>query len=299
VALHQYDTVDKNIIEKKTGKFHEVLVPILNPENFGEDMAIDDKGISREGYTVLSNKKSGKIAALIMSTKSSIVCEVLQNIPGNIRMNVKTISKDLAAGYDWVARTMFMNAQRVGDKFHVLKLGFEAMQAVRIRCRQEVLTKEREEQKTKTNKRKYENGETKKELLARGRYLLFKFRIEWTRTQEERAEILFREFPEIKTAYELVVLFREFYSIPLGNREKAKEALKKWHTAVSQKNIEELLNFSFTVQRHEPEILNYFDEGHTNAFAESLNSKIESFLNANSGTRDRNFFHFRLKRYFS
>ena len=43
---------------------------------------------------------------------------------------------------------------------------------------------------------RYENGDTRKELLARSRYLLFKSREKWTLSQSKRAEFLFREYPD-------------------------------------------------------------------------------------------------------
>jgi hypothetical protein len=47
--LHEHDTVDPALIDKETGKPKKVFVPILKPENFGENMTIDDKNIGGEG----------------------------------------------------------------------------------------------------------------------------------------------------------------------------------------------------------------------------------------------------------
>ena len=322
--LHQNDTLDRRFINYKTGKIKEVFVPILKPENFGENMAVDDKNIGGEGCTIISNKETGKIALLATTTKIKILIEVLSKIPARTLFSVRTISKDLAEGYDWLARTTFMNAIRIADKFHVVKLAFEALQAVRIRYRQKILTEERERRaKAKERERdkreicqktrevyqlrkqpvprikKYENGETIKELLARSRYLLFKLSEKWTESQRERAEILFREFPEIKTAYNLICQFRIFYKIKIGEKGEAARQLREWMQQVGQTDIEELYDFAATVEQRSDEILNYFDAGHTNAFAESLNSQIQSFVGMNSGTRDQDFFFFRLKNYFS
>ncbi len=305
--LHEHDSVDKDLVDKETGELKKVFVPILEEENFGEDMAIDDKGIGGEGYTVISNKDTGKIAALIMSTKAGIVGDVLlKHVSAHVLM---AVSKDLAENYDWIARTCFMNAVRIADKFHVIKLAMEALQAVRVRFRQEALTKERERGerwKREGNKMKdlpqpkaYKNGETEKTLLARSRYLLFRFESQWTESQAERADILFREFPEIKEAYVLICCFRNFYRCKVGLRHRARESLDKWYERTKQTKIEEIKNFRHTVKRHEGQIMNYFDEGHTNTFAESLNNKVQGFVRSNYGIRDRNFFHFRLMKHLS
>jgi len=93
--------------------------------------------------------------------------------------------------------------------------------------------------------------------------------------------------------------FRHFYQVKIGDSLKAKKKLKEWYAEVSKEEIEEIMNFASTVADHENTILNYFETGQTNAFAESLNSKIQRFVQSNSGTNDRNFFHFRMKGYFS
>ena len=45
--------------------------------------------------------------------------------------------------------------------------------------------------------------------------------------------------------------------------------------------------------------LNYFVKGKTNVKAEGINSKIQRFITINQGTRDREFFYFRLAKLFS
>jgi transposase len=307
-ALHAHDTEDRSLIDKVTKKFKKVLVPIFKPENFGKDMAVDDKNMGGEGYTIFSNKKTGKVALMAMTTKAGILMNMLQQIPLKIRMAVDKISKDLAEGYDWVARSMFMNALRIADKFHVICLALEALQDVRVRYRQEVLSEERKRsQKAQKEGKKYRaspqkkcsNGETIKEILARSRYLLFRFQRQWTEVQEQRAEILFELFPEIKKAYSVICSFRSFYNCKVGNVGKARKSLEKWHRKAKVSHIPEIQNFLSTVKKHEPDILAYFVDGHTNAFAESLNSKFQRFIQSNYGIRDRNFFHFRIKKHFS
>jgi len=158
LELHEHDLL-KGATDPRTGEIPVISVPILKLENFGRNMAIDDKNIGGEGYTVFSNKDTGKIAVLAQTTKVSELAKILQKVSVKIRYAVETISKDLAENYDWIARTLFLNAIRIDDKFHVLKLGFEALQDVRVRYRQEVLTaerKKREEKKAKERERKTE-----------------------------------------------------------------------------------------------------------------------------------------------
>ena len=319
--LHEHDTVDKALVDFDTKEKKKVFVPIFKPGNFGKNMAIDDKNIGGEGYTIISNKDTGKIAVMMMTTKAKIIVEILSQIPTNILFSVETITKDLAEGYDWVSRQMFIKASRIADKFHVIKLALQSLQDIRVRYRQEALREERErvenykcreaesreqakqrgekhKKRSLSHAKKYENGETKKEVLARSRYLLFQYESQWRESQAERAKILFREFPEIEKAYKIICSFRAFYNIkPDKNIAKARIKLKKWYKKVGALETSEIQNFASTVKRHEPQILAYFHDAHTNAFAESLNSKIQRFVRTNFGIRNRDFFHFRLMKF--
>ena len=265
----------------------------------GHHMAIDDKEISGEGYTIISNRETGKIFLMISTRKTKIITSILHKISLSRFLKVQTITKDLANNYDWLSREIFPHAVRIADKFHVLKLGFEAMQAVRVRFRQSALEKAK---KTSSYSKRFSNGDSEKELLARSRFLLFKRKKEWIETQEERGNILFKEFPEIKKAYELMEEFRDFYNLKTGDFTQkgiAKKFLIKWYKKVKHAEIKEMTTFAYTVKRHEPEILAYFYTNATNACAESLNAKIQRFLISSFGIKNRDFFHFRIKKHFS
>ena len=71
---------------------------VFKPENIGERMGIDDKGIGHEGFTIFSNGDTGKIAMMIESCKSQEVAEVI-SLFGNDLRKIKSVSSDMAAGY--------------------------------------------------------------------------------------------------------------------------------------------------------------------------------------------------------
>ena len=51
------------------GKQKVIDVPIFEESNFGEKMAIDEKHIGEDFYTIISNRQTGKIAMLCNSYK--------------------------------------------------------------------------------------------------------------------------------------------------------------------------------------------------------------------------------------
>ena len=111
-------------------------------DNLGANMAIDAKQIGGVFYTVLTNRKSGKIALLAKTIKAS---ELSQLIPkfGLRGFYVKSITRDLSLAYDWFSRQFFCNALHTADKFYIIRHLLDACQDTRIRYKQELLTDKR------------------------------------------------------------------------------------------------------------------------------------------------------------
>ena len=192
------------------------------PENIGERLSIDETAISNgELYTIVTNKaahgKKGALIAIVAGTKATDVNSVLDKIPAKQRQLVKEVTLDLSPAMKEIVRKSFPQATVVDDRFHVQQLVSEAAQDCRMIMRRETLKEENDAIKLcRAEKKRYkpiefENGDTKKQLLARSNHLLFKPRSRWTISQKQRGEILFREFPEIEKAYELAMMFRNCY----------------------------------------------------------------------------------------
>jgi transposase len=115
----------------------------------------------------------------------------------------------MAGNMGLIVKKSFLKATRVIDRFHVQKLASDAIQEIRIKHRWEAIDKENDaieyarKNSTLYASKTLENGDTLKQLLARSRYLLFKNPSKWTQSQNQRAEILFQRYPDLKKAYEL------------------------------------------------------------------------------------------------
>jgi transposase len=321
---HAHDIV-RSDIDRKTGKPEVVRVPILKAENMGADMCIDEKYIGGEFYTVLANRQTGKIALMAGTQNTAGLCDLIAKFELDKRFGVKHLTRDLLGAYDWTGRQMFQNAEHIADKFHILQHLFDGLQSVRIHHRNVYLTKRREAYdafKSKEAERKkiclskgeifyqgffahkenrLENNETNRELLARSVHLLYKFPGQWNSPQSKRAEILFRHYPDIHAAYKLCCSLREWYSKDhIGeSAQSIKKRLSAWFSKVTESGIEEMINFKSMLERHIGAILTYFKDGRTNANTESLNAKIQRFLQANNGSRDLDFTFFRLATFFA
>ena len=282
---------------------------LVYPENFGKWMSIDETALSNgEVYTVITNKdahgKKGALAALIMGTKAEIVSEALRKVPISIRMKVKEITLDFANNMDWICRTNFPNATLTGDRFHIQQIVSEGVQEIRIELRRKAIDEENEMMiKAKKEKEIYhpkvhKNGDTEKQLLARVRYVLFKPWNRWSSSQRERAKILFEEYPQLKKAYELSMMFRGIFENS-KTRKRAEERMNAWFIRINESGLSQLISAGCTVEQNLKKVLNYFPNGSTNASAESFNAKLKGFRSLVRGVRDINLFLFRISTFYA
>jgi len=277
-------------------------VPVLKPDNFGTEMSIDEKMLDDDFFTVMTNRDTGKIALLAQTIRVDELVRLIDKIP-QVQNIPKNITCDLSFTYEKFCQQVFPQATQIADKFHIIRASLEALQAVRIRFKQSYLSslpKDKKERKEVEEKSRLINGETPCEMLSRSRYLLFKRPEEWTITQQNRANILFENYPEIKKAYYNTLSFRKL--LDKENVHRLHDMSKRWYEwvfQVEQDNVSEMVSFAASVERHEEKIKNYLRTRKTNAAAENMNSKLQRFITANYGIRDIDFFLFRIAKYFS
>ena len=282
---------------------------ILYPENCLSQLSLDEVALSQgELYTVLTSKQAkgrkGSIVAIIKGTKSDETIDKLLKIDRKLRLKVKEITLDMAGSMKLVAKRCFPNAVQVIDRFHVQKLATEAVQEIRIKHRWEAIDSENEilkqakEKKVKPEIQVFGNGDTRKQLLARSRYLLYKSREKWTESQNIRAGIVFQEYPDLEVAYNLSDKLRKIYNQNI-TKSVAMLKLAHWFKDVEESGFKSFSILKNTITNHYNDILNYFDERSTNASAESFNAKIKNFRMQLRGVRDKAFFLFRLSKLFA
>ncbi|MBF4488257.1 transposase, partial [Flavobacterium sp. CSZ] len=260
---------------------------IVYPENIGTHLSIDEVALSQgELFTIVTNKeargKKGCLVAIIAGTKADQVIEHICKIDYKKRCYIQETTLDMANSMKLISKRCFPRAVQVTDRFHVQKLALEALQEIRIKYRWEAMdTENRLILQAKRENKTYvpellPNGDSVKQLLARSRYVLYKSRDKWTQRQNERAQLLFGLFPDIKKAYSLTQQLRGIYNNH-NNKHIAMTKLAHWYRNVEDsgfKNFNILLN---TITVNYQSILNYFDNRSTNASAESFNAKVKAF----------------------
>jgi transposase len=282
---------------------------LIFPENITDSISIDEVSLSKgELYTIVTNKNTKcknkkSVIAIINGTEAKIIEEVLLKLPLESRNKVKEISLDMAPNMALASRNCFTKSNLVIDRFHVVRLVYDAMQHLRTQLRWKVIDDENEAiKKAKEQGLKYKaeiltNGDTLRELLVRSKYLLYKYENDWTLNQKKRADILFAKYPQLKQAYDLCIGFRNIYKCVL--KQQAVEKFIDWKNKVQEVNIKEFNSVVNSIENHFDNIMNFFDNRITNANAESFNSKIKNFRANLRGVTDIKFFLFRLQKLFA
>ena len=219
------------------------------------------------------------------------------------------INKDMAKNMEAVVKKAFPHAILITDRFHVAKLALDSLQHIRVKLRwaemdiennalsaikaakkeldtalkdcldqpkrQIELMEEYNVKVTEYQPIEFENGDYPKQLLARSRYILAKKEVQWTKNQQERADILFTHYPTLQTAYHEVLAFRNIYEET--NMDHARIKFEAWIKKVQDNEMKAFYTVANTVNNNLDNILNFFKNRHTNANAESFNSKIKLF----------------------
>ena len=232
------------------------------------------------------------------------IISILKTIPKEVRDTVEEVSLDMASSMNLIVSKSFPKAEKVIDRFHVQKLAYDALQEMRIKHRWNAINEETNDidnakwEKTTYKPITFENGDTKKQLLARSRYLLFKSPDKWSVNQKQRAKILFAQFPDIQEAYSLVHSLRLIFN---NTKDKgvAYTKLAAWYKKVTDSNFKAFNSISATIYTHYKGILNFFDRRTTNASAESFNAKLKGFRAMLRGVSDVSFFLFRVAKIYA
>lgn len=282
---------------------------LVFPDNIGPRLAIDESSLSNgELYTVVTNRdRHGRdrcLVAIVRGVRSETVIKALKVIPDELLDTVGEVTLDLSESMKRIVRTCFPKAMRVIDRYHIQKLACDAVQEMRIKHRWDAIQEANDAMESAKLKDReyvplrYKNGDTKKELLARSRYLLFKSGDKWTVSQRQRAEILFREFPDLERAYGLCHSLRMIFS-KNTLKDAARLSMARWYNKVEEAGFRSFKVIAATFRERYNDILNFYVNRSSNAAAESFNAKIKSFRASLRGIVDEKFFLYRLAKIYA
>lgn len=267
---------------------------------------MDEKHINNEYVTVLSNPDKNlknKICSILPWVKAEKNIKKLKKFFNKKqRDKVEEICVDMANWMIKVANEVFKKAIIVIDRYHVRNLINEWVWAVKIRLKTK-LTREEDKKKklAKERKRKYkvkryENWETKLEIITRSHYQIRKNKNKWTTKEKKRWKIMKKIacFKSLIAIYEKSIALYEIYEKKIS-KEEATILMKDWIKACRKyKRVPEILNIANSIERKLDYITNYFVSRHNNWYWEWLNSRIARIISNCRGFINNDYMIFRL-----
>lgn len=221
---------------------------VYSPTYLGID-EIHVTGRARAIFTDIGNRL---ILDMLPDNRKDTIAALLRTFPN--REYTVAVAIDMTRYYADLANEYFPGAAVVADKFHVVRMANDAVDAYRRHLR------------------KSANKELLKKLRSE-RYILLSRRRDLTPVRlREIEDVWLKDFPDLVRAYDLK---EQFYDIYLARTpEHAKVKLDAWRAAVP-KELKPFFKPLLTATRNwEKEILAYFTYPVTNAYTESMNRLV-------------------------
>ncbi len=218
-----------------------------------EVLGIDEVKMVGEYRCVLTNIGHLTLYDILPSRRLDKLREYFGKFPEPLK--VKVFCTDFWSSYATVAREFFPNAVVVADRFHVQRMGNNALEEVRKSYRKTL---------SKTDRLKLKDD--RKLLLMKGDKLS-------EQAQCALDELLDRH-PHLRSAWECKEGFSKIYDAT--DRHTANQLMDEWLQNVPtelEKPFREAISVLRTRRDH---ILNYFDFRFTNAYTESINAGIKT-----------------------
>lgn len=167
-------------------------------------------------------------------------------------LNVSHVSMDISKAYKSGCEICFPNARVVYDRFHIKKMMLGGLDEVR-----------REEQGRKFSKSR-----------KAGRKLLMIPEKRMSEQQKQAQALLCQEYPRTGRAFRMVQQLDDLYRC--YNKKEAEVVFDKLTSWMMHSRLEPMKKVAKSLRRHKEAILEYFINRITNAFAEALNSLIQT-----------------------
>jgi transposase len=177
---------------------------------------------------------------------------------------IQQVSMDLSPAFIAGVKDTFPCAQITFDRFHIVKLLNEAMDAVR-----------------KAERREHD-------ALKGHKYTFLRNPESLSKTQQQQLTNMIRLYPTLGEAYRLKTLFNDLWTMP--DKHSAHAFLTQWCDEVNQAGIPAFQAFAKTVTSHWNGIIHFVESRLTNGILEGINNKIQLAKRRARGYRNINNF---------
>lgn len=205
------------------------------------------------------------------SRKQADISKVLEGWGESVLHQIIEVSIDMSGNYKGLVHKLLPNAQVVADRFHVMKLVNQDLDAAR-----KALHKANQEQKDEVEKSRIEA------VLKQSKYALLKPEEKLTEKQKAKLEEIREVLPSLGQMHQQKEAFRAIF-------EQAEDwndgtfKLLDW-LAGAQETFQESVG---TICRWFGEVTGYFDNRTTSGAVEGINNKLKLIKRSRYGFRDR------------
>lgn len=221
-----------------------------------EDVGIDETS-SRRGHsyvTLFVDLKQKRTLFVTEGKDSGTVAEFVDDLEKHKGKagNIKYVSSDMSPAFIKGVGANLPNAELVFDKFHIIKIINEAVDAVR--------------------KEESQNNP----ILKNSRYVFLKNQNNFTVKQQEKYEEIKLSKLNIRTfkAMQIKEAFQQLYQA--GNKNQFETLFNKWYFWATHCRIPQMIKVAKTIKKHEYGIVNWADKNINNGILEGFNSLFQA-----------------------
>jgi transposase len=212
-------------------------------------LGIDELKLVGSYRCILTNIEHNTVFDMLPSRKKESVREYLKNLPD--KDNVEQITMDMWRPYKDAVNAELPGRIIVIDKFHIVRMANNSLEASRKAIRASLERKDRLK-------------------LKNERFVLLKRRHSLSDEETEKLQKWSAWYPELGLAYDAKEAFFCLFDQGLDS-QTAKEALIAWQRGIDPKIARHFEPLTKALHNWMPEILNGFGYPITNAYTESIN----------------------------
>lgn len=234
---------------------------------------ISNKKGHQEYLLVISSAELGCVLDVLPNRKQETLEKWFEQLSETQKSQLQEVCIDMWKPYLQAVLSKLPAQVKVTiDRFHVVKNLHEAINKTRRTIQRQA-------------------DEATQQTLKGCRWLILKRRENLNPKERNRLPQLYDVSPQLQLCHDLKDEFRAIFD--LQNRQEAETWLEDWIATVEDSGFKPLSQFVQTLRNWWPYIMNYFDQRHSNGFAEGINNKLKMLKRRAFGFL--NFDHFRLR----
>jgi transposase len=248
-----------------------------SPQCFPRVVNLDESAFRRmfRYHTVFSDPERGVVFELVEDRSQAAAELGFSLMSPDMRAGIESVAIDCFPPYRRAAEKWVPGARVVLDKFHALRMIDHCAHRVRTRV----------SRKRATNLPNNRSGGQFDRRVRRLRWVFSKRAHSLGDDERTKLFATFELYPEIGLAWLLKEEFACIYEA--HDRDEARRRLETWRDHVMVSGIGEFVHtWQRTLGAWQEQILNYFDDRVTNAFAEGITNKVKVIKRGAYGFRN-------------